>query len=142
MNKNTIALKCEQIVNSIYQTIDDKFGFLKNEKYGFNLKVKVLDNPRLINYEINQIYDELFNNNYNNEASIYNNKYINKILNEMKSETETSVDKKENIIKVNINTNTKFNLYENYILDLVKTPELKEEIQKMINEKYSKLNII
>ena len=142
MNKNAIALKCEQIVNSIYQTIDDKFGFLKNEKYGFNLKVKVLDNPRLINYEINQIYDELFNNNYNNEASIYNNKYINKILNEMKSETETSVDKKENIIKVNINTNNKFNLYENYILDLVKTPELKEEIQKMINEKYSKLNII
>ena len=140
MNKTDITLKCDQIVNSIYQTIDDKFGFLKNNKYDLNVKVKVVDNPRLINYEINQIYEELLNNNYNNETSIYNSKYINKILNEMK--TEENATKKENVLKVNINPKIKFNLYEDYILSLVKTPELKEDIQNMINKKYSKLNII
>ena len=140
MNKTDITLKCDQIVNSIYQTIDDKFGFLKNNKYDLNVKVKVVDNPRLINYEINQIYEELLNNNYNNETSIYNSKYINKILNAMK--TEDNAIKKENVLKVNINPKIKFNLYEDYILNLVKTPDLREEIQNMINKKYSKLNII
>ena len=139
MNKN-MTLKIDKIVNSIYQIIEDKFGFLKNDKYEFNLKVNIVDNPRLINYEINQIYDELLNNNYNNEISIYNNKIINGILNEMKNEAD--INNNEGPLENNINPKIKFNLYEDYILKLVKEPRLKKEIQNMINKKYSKLNII
>ena len=140
MNKNITTLKSDKIVNSLYQIIDDKFGFLKNDKYEFEAKVKIVENPGLINYEINQLYDELVNNNYNNEISVYNNKIINRILNAMK--VEIDVNKNEGVLKINFNPKIKFNLYEEYLLKSIKDPELKEEIQKMINKKYSKFNML
>jgi len=140
MHKNVAILKTDKIMNSIYKIIDDKFGFLKNDKYEFNAKVKIVDNPRSINYEINQLYEELLNNNYNNEMSIYNNKIINRILKEIKDEAVTNEN--EGALKININQKIKFNLYEEYILKVVKDIELKKEIENMINKKYSKLNII
>ena len=140
MHRNVAILKTDKIMNSIYKIIDDKFGFLKNNKYEFNVKIKIVDNPRSINYEINQLYEEFFNNNYNNEMSIYNNKIINRILKEIKDEAVTNVN--EGALKININQKIKFNLYEEYIFKVVKDIELKKEIENMINEKYSKLNII
>ena len=140
MHRNVAILKTDKIMNSIYKIIDDKFGFLKNNKYEFNVKIKIVDNPRSINYEINQLYEEFFNNNYNNEMSIYNNKIINRILKEIKDEAVTNEN--EGALKININQKIKFNLYEEYIFKVVKDIELKKEIENMINEKYSKLNII
>ena len=140
MHRNVAILKTDKIMNSIYKIIDDKFGFLKNNKYEFNVKIKIVDNPRSINYEINQLYEEFFNNNYNNEMSIYNNKIINRILKEIKDEAVTNVN--EGALKININQKIEFNLYEEYIFKVVKDIELKKEIENMINEKYSKLNII
>ena len=140
MNRNNPTLKSDAIVNSIYKIIEDKFNFLMNGKYQFNVKVKVVANPHLINYEINNLYDELNKNNYNDEFSIYNKKIISKLLNEIKATFNSDKDGTE--IKKDINQKTKFNLYEDYILNCVQNPELKEEIQNMINKKYSKLNII
>ena len=66
---------------------------------------------------------------------------INKLLNEIISDTNSITN--GNLIKPNINEpKVKFNLYENYILNIVKNSELKDEILNMINKKYSKLNII
>ena len=127
-------------MNSIYKIIEDKFNFLMNGKYKFNVKVKVVANPHLINYEINNLYDELNNNNYNDEFSIYNKKIISQLLNEIKAKIDSDNDGTE--IKKDINQKTKFNLYEEYILNSVQNPELKDEIQNMINKKYSKLNIM
>ena len=138
MNKNIITLKSDKIMSSIYSIIDDKFGFLKNDKYQFNLNVKVVDNPHLINYEINHLYEEILRNNFNNEISVYNNKIIDRILNEMKK--EAVVNKDENIIQYN--NKIKYNIYEEYILNSLRNHELKEEIQNMIIKKYSRLNII
>ena len=140
MHRNVAILKTDKIMNSIYKIIDDKFCFLKNDKYEFNVKIKIVDNPRSINYEINQLYEELLNNNYNNEMSIYNNKIINRILKEIKNEADTKEN--EGALKININQKIKFNLYEKYIFKVVKDIELKKEIENMINKKYSKLNII
>ena len=140
INRNNSTLKSDAIVNSIYKIIEDKFNFLMNGKYQFNVKVKVVANPHLINYEINNLYDELNKNNYNDEFSIYNKKIISKLLNEFKATFNSDKDGTE--IKKDINQKTKFNLYEDYILNCVQNPELKEEIQNMINKKYSKLNII
>ena len=140
MNRNSPTLKSEEILNSIYKIIEDKFNFLMNGKYKFNIKVKVVANPHLINYEINNLYDELNNNNYNDEFSIYNKKIISQLLNEIKAKIDSDNDGTE--IKKDINQKTKFNLYEEYILNSVQNPELKDEIQNMINKKYSKLNII
>ena len=140
MNRNNPTLKSDTIVNSIYKIIEDKFNFLMNGKFQFNVKVKVVANPHLINYEINNLYDELNKNNYNDEFSIYNKKIISKLLNESKATFNSDKDGTE--IKKDINQKTKFNLYEDYILNCVQNPELKEEIQNMINKKYSKLNII
>ena len=138
MNKNIVTLKSDKIMSSIYSIIDDKFGFLKNDKYQFNLNVKVVDNPHLINYEINHLYEEILRNNFNNEISVYNNKIIDRILNEMKK--EAVVNKDENIIQYN--NKIKYNIYEEYILNSLRNHELKEEIQNMIIKKYSRLNII
>ena len=138
MNKNIVTLKSDKIMSSIYSIIDDKFGFLKNDKYQFNLNVKVVDNPHLINYEINHLYEEILRNNFNNEISVYNNKIIERILNEMKK--EAVVNKDENIIQYN--NKIKYNIYEEYILNSLRNHELKEEIQNMIIKKYSRLNII
>ena len=138
MNKNIVTLKSDKIMSSIYSIIDDKFGFLKNDKYQFNLIVKVVDNPHLINYEINHLYEEILRNNFNNEISVYNNKIIDRILNEMKK--EAVVNKDENIIQYN--NKIKYNIYEEYILNSLRNHELKEEIQNMIIKKYSRLNII
>ena len=140
MHRNVAILKTDKIMNSIYKIIDDKFGFLKNDKYEFNAKVKIVDNPRSINYEINQLYEEILNNNYNNEMSIYNNKIINRILKEIKDEAVTNEN--EGALKININQKIKFNLYEEYIFKVAKDIELKKEIENMMNKKYSKLNII
>ena len=140
MNRNSPTLKSEEIVNSIYKIIEDKFNFLMNGKYKFNVKVKVVANPHLINYEINNLYDELNNNNFNDEFSIYNKKIISQLLNEIKAKIDSDNNGTE--IKKDINQKTKFNLYEEYILNSVQNPELKDEIQNMINKKYSKLNII
>ena len=140
MNRNSPTLKSEEIVNSIYKIIEDKFNFLMNGKYKFNVKVKVVANPHLINYEINNLYDELNNNNFNDEFSIYNKKIISQLLNEIKAKIDSENDGTE--IKKDINQKTKFNLYEEYILNSVQNPELKDEIQSMINKKYSKLNIM
>ena len=138
MNKNIVTLKSDKIMSSIYSIIEDKFGFLKNDKYQFNLNVKVVDNPHLINYEINHLYEEILRNNFNNEISVYNNKIIDRLLNEMKK--EAVVNKDENIIQYN--NKIKYNKYEEYILNSLRNHELKEEIQNMIIKKYSRLNII
>ena len=138
MNKNIVTLKSDKIMSSIYSIIEDKFGFLKNDKYQFNLNVKVVDNPHLINYEINHLYEEILRNNFNNEISVYNNKIIDRLLNEMKK--EAVVNKDENIIQYN--NKIKYNIYEEYILNSLRNHELKEEIQNMIIKKYSRLNII
>ena len=140
MQRNVVVLKTDKIAKSIYKMIDDKFGFLKNDKYQFNAKVKIVDNPRSINYEINQLYEELLQNNYNNETSIYNNKIINRLLNEIKNQEDAN--EKEGALKIEINHKIKINLYEDYILRAVKDIQLKKEIKNMINKKYSKLNII
>ena len=141
MNRNIVIIKSDKIVNSINQIIKDKFSFLINGKYEFKVIIKILDNPHLINYEINHLYEELLKNNSNNELSIYNNKIIYKLLNEIISDTNSITN--GNLIKTNINEpKVKFNLYENYILNSVKNSELKDEILNMINKKYSKLNII
>ena len=141
MNKNLIGLKCDKIVDNIYQIIDDKFGFLKNDKYGFNLTVKVVDNPHLITYEINHLYEELLCNNYNNDLSIFNDKIFNRVLNEVKMQSELNKNKKVINIKIN-NPKMKLNEYEDYILKIIQNPELKQEVQNMINNKYSHLNIL
>ena len=140
MNKKEASLKSDKIANSIYQIIDNKFGFLKNDKYEFKANIKIVNNPRLMNYEINHLYEELINNNYNNEFSIYNNKIIDRILNEIK--VDTGVNKDENEIKSENNYKMKFNTYEDYLLKLIKNSELKQEIKNMLNKKYSKLNIL
>lgn len=142
MNRNTSTLKKEEIVNSIYKIIDDKFNFLMNGTYEFNFNVKIVENPRLINYEINHLYDELNNNNYNDEFSIYNKNIISKLLKEIRANADSNKNKIKNEIKKDINQKTKFNIYEDYLLISIQNPELKDEIQKMINKKYSKLNLI
>ena len=140
MNKNAIVVKSEEIVNSIYKIIEDKFDFLFKGKYDFNVNVKILANPHLINYEISHLYDELTNNNYNDEFSIYNKNIISEILKEIKANNDANINEKR--VNRDINQKTKFNLYEEYILNSIQNQELKEEIQNMINKKYSKLNII
>ena len=140
MNKKETSLKSDKIANSIYQIIDDKFGFLKNDKYEFKANIKIVNNPRLMNYEINHLYEELLNNNYNNEFSVYNNKIIDKVLNEIK--VDNGVNKDENVIKSENNYKMKYNTYEDYLLKLIKNSELKQEIKNMLNKKYSKLNIL
>ena len=97
-------------------------------------------NPHLINYEISHLYDELNNNNYNDEFSIYNKNIISEILKEIKANNDANINEKR--VNRDINQKTKFNLYEEYILNSIQNQELKEEIQNMINKKYSKLNII
>ena len=140
MNKNAIVVKSEEIVNSIYKIIEDKFDFLFKGKYDFNVNVKIVANPHLINYEISHLYDELNNNNYNDEFSIYNKNIISEILKEIKANNDANINEKR--VNRDINQKTKFNLYEEYILNSIQNQELKEEIQNMINKKYSKLNII
>ena len=140
MNKNAIIVKSEEIVNSIYRIIEDKFDFLFKGKYDFNVNVKIVANPHLINYEISHLYDELNNNNYNDEFSIYNKNIISEILKEIKANNDANINEKR--VNRDINQKTKFNLYEEYILNSIQNQELKEEIQNMINKKYSKLNII
>ena len=125
----------------IYKIINDKFSFLSNDKYNFDVIAKIVDNPHLINYEINLLYDELVNNNFNNEFSVYNNHIYNKILNEIKNSND-SINKGNDVDNVNVNPKIKFNLYEEFILNSIHNPELKEEFLNMINKKYSKLNII
>ena len=142
MNRNTSTLKKEEIVNSIYKIIDDKFNFLMNGKYEFNVNVKVVENPHLINYEINHLYDELNNNNYNDELSVFNKKIISKLLKEIRANADSNKNKIKKETKKDINQKTKFNIYEDYLLISIQNPELKDEIQKMINKKYSKLNLI
>jgi len=142
MNRNAPNIKNDEIVNSIYKIIEDKFNFLMNGKYELNVKVKVIANPHLINYEINLLYDELNNNNYNDEFSIYNKNIISKLLNEIKANIDSNKNKNKKELKNDINQKTKFNIYEDYILNSIQNQELKDEIQTMINKKYSKLNII
>ena len=137
LHKN-MEYKTENIVKSINKIIEDKFNFLTNDKYNFNYYVKILDNPHLINYEINQLYEEFKANYYKNELSIYNENVFNRILNEVSNKNDLNKD--DNAIL--INDNNKFNLYENYILNIIQNSELKEEIQRMIKKKYSKINII
>ena len=96
----------------------------------------------MINYEINLLYDELNNNNYNDEFSIYNKNIISKLLNEIKANIDSNKNRNKKELKNDINQKTKFNIYEDYILNSIQNQELKDEIQTMINKKYSKLNII
>ena len=142
MNRNAPNIKNDEIVNSIYKIIEDKFNFLMNGKYELNVKVKVIANPHLINYEINLLYDELNNNNYNDEFSIYNKNIISKLLYEIKANIDSNKNRNKKELKNDINQKTKFNIYEDYILNSIQNQELKDEIQTMINKKYSKLNII
>ena len=141
MKKNMNALKADKIVEFIYKIINDKFSFLSNDKYNFDVIAKIVDNPHLINYEINLLYDELLNNNYNNEFSVYNKNIYNKILNEIKNNNNSN-NKDNDVDNININPKIKYNLYEESILNSIHTPELKEDLLNMINKKYSKLNII
>ena len=141
IKENINALKADKIVEFIYKIINDKFSFLSNDKYNFDVIAKIVDNPHLINYEINLLYDELVNNNFNNEFSVYNNHIYNKILNEIKNSND-SINKGNDVDNVNVNPKIKFNLYEEFILNSIHNPELKEEFLNMINKKYSKLNII
>ena len=138
MNKNAIVVKSEEIVNSIYKIIEDKFDFLFKGKYDFNVNVKIVANPHLINYEISHLYDELNNNNYNDEFSIYNKNIISKLLNEIKANIDSNKNRNKKELKNDINQKTKFNIYEDYILNSIQNQELKDEIQTMINKKYSK----
>ena len=127
-----------KIINKINLLINDKFSFImNNSNYQLDIKVRIVSNPHLINYEINNIYNELVENNFNNSISIYNEKIFNKIKDYIKNN------------EININNccscngkKEKFNLYENYFLNVIKDENLKKEIDNMINVKYSKRNII
>ena len=130
-----------KIVNTIRQIINDKFGFIiNNNNYQLKVNIKNISNPHLIYYEINNIYDELVTNNFNNLFSVYNTNIYTKILNNIKTNDNISNDNNQEIIKMNINTN--YNRYENYILNMIKDDKLKNEIKIMINNKYSKRNIL
>ena len=110
---------------------------MNNSNYQLDIKVKIVSNPHLINYEINNIYNELVENNFNNSISIYNEKIFNKIKDYIKN-NETNIN---NCYSCN-SKKEKFNLYENYFLNVIKDENLKKEIDNMINVKYSKRNII
>jgi len=130
-----------KIVNTINKIINNKFSFIINNNiYQLNVIVKVISNPHLINYEINNIYNELVNNNFNNMFSVYNENIFNKVINDIKNNNKNDND--EEIIKIKNSTNNKFNRYENYILNMVQDINLKNEIKNIINNKYSKRNII
>ena len=128
-----------KIINTINQIINNKFLYIiNNTNYHFNVIIKVISNPHLINYEINNIYEELIANNYNDILSIYNRNIFDRIINDIKINDKIQ----NNEIMINVNNKTNYNRYENYILNMIQDEELKIEIQKMINHKYSKRNII
>ena len=128
------------IVKKINQLINNKFSYIiNNNNYQFNIITKVITNPHLINYEINNIYNDLVANNFNNLYSVYNSKIFNKIISDIKNNEK--IRNGNNIINYN-NKNDNFNLYENYILNIISDTNLKKEIEGIINSKYSKRNII
>ena len=132
LNKNG-NFSVNTIINKINQIINNKFGFIINNiNFKFNVEIKVVSNPHLINYEINNIYDDLVSNYYNNLFSVYNKNIYNRILNDISNNGE--------INKVNDKYN--FNRYENYILALIHDENLKEELLDMIKNKYSKINFL
>ena len=132
LNKND-NFSVNIIINKINQMINNKFGFIINNiNFQFNVDIKSVSNPHLINYEINNIYDELVSNYYNSFLSVYNKNVYNRILDDIKNNGEIS----------EINNKSSFNRYENYILDIIHDEKLKEEILNMIKNKYSKINII
>jgi hypothetical protein len=132
INKND-NFSVNVIINKINQMINNKFGFLINNiNFQFNVDIRVVSNPHLINYEINNIYDELVSNYYNSLSSIYNKNIYNRILDEIKNNGEIS----------EVNNKSSFNRYENYILNIIHDEKLKEELMNMIKNKYSKINII
>ena len=132
LNKNG-NFSVNTIINKINQMINNKFGFIINNiNFKFNVEIKVVSNPHLINYEINNIYDDLVSNYYNNLFSVYNKNIYNRILNDISNNGE--------INKVNDKYN--FNRYENYILALIHDENLKEELLDMIKNKYSKINFL
>ena len=132
LNKNG-NFSVNTIINKINQMINNKFCFIINNiNFKFNVEIKVVSNPHLINYEINNIYDDLVSNYYNNLFSVYNKNIYNRILNDISNNGE--------INKVNDKYN--FNRYENYILALIHDENLKEELLDMIKNKYSKINFL
>jgi hypothetical protein len=132
INKND-NFSVNVIINKINQMINNKFSFLINNiNFQFNVDIKVVSNPHLINYEINNIYDELVSNYYNSLSSIYNKNIYNRILDEIKNNGEIS----------EVNNKSSFNRYENYILNIIHDEKLKEELLSIIKNKYSKINII
>ena len=121
------------IINKINQMINNKFGFIINNiNFKFNVDIKVVSNPHLINYEINNIYDDLVSNYYNYLFSVYNKNIYDKILNDIKNNGEIN----------QVNDKSNFNRYENYILALIHDENLKEELLGMIKNKYSKINFL
>ena len=126
-----------KIVNNINQIISNKFSFImNNNNYQINITVKVISNPHLINYEINNLYNELVLNNFNNTSSVYNENIYYRIINDIKKV------KNDNY---NINSNDKkgnLNIYETYILNVVQDEKLKLEVENIINIKYSKRKIM
>ena len=113
--------------------INNKFGFIINNiNFKFNVDIKVVSNPHLINYEINNIYDDLVSNYYNYLFSVYNKNIYDKILNDIKNNGEIN----------QVNDKSNFNRYENYILALIHDENLKEELLGMIKNKYSKINFL
>ena len=127
-----------KIVNKINQIIKNKFSFImNNSNYQLDIKVRVISNPHLINYEINNIYNEIVENNFNNPASVYNVNIFDRIKNYIKN-NETNIN---DCNKLN-NKTEKFNVYENYFLNIIQDDNLKEQIDSIINIKYSKRNIL
>ena len=126
-------ISINSIINKINQMINNKFSFIINNiNFHFNVDIKVVSNPHLINYEINNIYNDLVPNYYNNLFSVYNKNIYSRILSEIKNNGEIK----------EVNDKYNFNIYENYILSLIHDEKLKEELLSMIKNKYSKLNII
>ena len=70
-----------KIVNNINQIVNNKFtSIISNDIFQLKVDVKIISNPGLIKYEINNIYNELTINNINNVSSVYNVKIFEKIL--------------------------------------------------------------
>lgn len=132
LNKNG-NFSVNTIIKKINQMINNKFGFIINNiNFKFNVDIKVISNPHLINYEINNIYDDLVSNYYNNLFSVYNKNIYSRVLNDINNNGEIN----------KIKDKSNFNRYENYILALIHDESLKEELLGMIKNKYSKINFL